>query len=370
MDVNLLQIFATSFAFSVCIICALRPLAVRIGLVDTPCKRKQHVGHIPLVGGLAIYAAVLAMGLIFPFWRAQHGGWLIGLGLALLLIGLADDKWQVSASIRFLVEIGCSLVAAVYCDVRLDDLGSLLPGVGGTLFWLAIPLTVVGAVGAINSFNMSDGVDGLAGGLATLTFGALAWLAYPSNTAVALQLTSLVGILLGFLVYNSRFFGRKRASIFMGDGGSILIGFALAWYLIRLSQGPGAVITPASALWLFALPLMDTMSIMSRRIARGQSPFAADREHLHHLLLATGLSVNATVLVKMSAQLVCILLGIASILLKVPTWIVFVLFVGLFAMYTVGMKRAWQVMRQSETFADDIDSQVPTAEMGTSSVGT
>ncbi len=77
---------------------------------------------------------------------------------------------------------------------------------------------------------------------------------------------------------------------------------------------------------------------------------------------------NRTVLVMLSAQLVCILLGIASILLQVPTWIVFVLFVGLFAMYTVGMKRAWQVMRQSETFADVIDSEVPTAEMGTSSV--
>ncbi len=347
---TIFQTFASGFAFSVCIIYALRPVAVQVGFVDTPCERKHHVGQIPLVGGVAIYAALLAMCLIFPFWRAQSGAGLVALGLPLLLIGMADDKWQLSASIRLLAEICCSLIAAVYFGIRLDDLGRLLPNLGGTLFWLAIPLTVIGTVGAVNAFNMSDGVDGLAGALAALIFGALAWLAYPTNMAVALQLTSCMAVLLGFLVFNSRFFGRRQACIFMGDGGSILIGFALVWYLILLSQGPAAVIRPVSALWLFALPLLDTVSIMSRRIARGQSPFAADREHLHHLLLLVGLSVNRVVLVILSAQMVFILFAVAGLYFKLPEWISFTLFLGVFAIYFASTRYAWKLIKESSAF--------------------
>jgi UDP-N-acetylmuramyl pentapeptide phosphotransferase/UDP-N-acetylglucosamine-1-phosphate transferase len=112
----------------------------------------------------------------------------------------------------------------------------------------------------------------LAGGLSALTLAALALLAIREDMEVALQLASMVAAIVGFLVFNSRFFGRKRAAIFMGDGGSIFIGFAIVWYLIQLSQGPNAVITPVSALWLFAVPLLDTLTIMIRRISKGNSP--------------------------------------------------------------------------------------------------
>lgn len=356
------------FTLSVCVVRVFRPLAVRLGYVDTPSDRKRHDGQIPLIGGLSIYASLLALCLIYPFWRAQHGAWLIALGLPLLLIGMADDMLQLSASRRLLAEICCSLIAVVYCGVRLDDLGHLLPNVGGTLVLLAIPLSVLGAVGVVNAFNMSDGVDGLAGGLAALTFGALAWLTFPTNVPVALQLTSFVAVLLGFLVFNSRFFGRTHASIFMGDGGSIFIGFALAWYLISLSQGPGAVITPVSALWLFAVPLLDTVTIMARRLARGQSPFAADREHLHHLLLRVGLSVNRTVLVILSLHLVFILCGVASIHFKLPEWIAFAVFIGIFVLYFLGMRHAWKVIKRSEAVAREPDSEIAASEQNPISV--
>jgi len=338
-------VFGLGFVLSVCVIGVLIPIAIRVDLVDAPSARKRHKGEVPLVGGLAIFASLAPLSLVLPFWQAQAGNWLILLGVPLLLVGIADDRWQISVRMRFAVEICCALVAARYCGIRIDDLGHLLPNVGGILVLLAIPLSVVGMVGVINAINMTDGVDGLAGGVAALTFATLAYLAYPVNHSVALQLVSLLAAIMGFLVFNSRFFGRKRAAVFLGDGGSIFIGFALAWYLIMLSQGDHAAIRPASALWLIAVPLLDTMTIMVRRIRHGRSPFSADREHFHHILLLAGFSAKQTTVIILSFHFLCILCGVASIGLKAPDWIIFWLFVGVFAIYFVGMNHAWKVQR-------------------------
>lgn len=341
-----------AFSLSVLLIGVFRPLADRLGMVDAPCLRKRHEGTIPVIGGLAIYSALLLFSFFYPFWSAYNGKWLITLGLPLLLIGMADDRWDLSASHRLVVEVCCSLFAVLYCGVRIDDIGQLWPGLGGSLVLLALPLTIVGMVGAINAMNMTDGVDGLAGGLAALTLTALAVMAYPRHSEIALQLLSMVAALVGFLVFNSRFFGRSRAAIFMGDGGSIFIGFAIVWYLVTLSQGRDAVITPVSALWLFAVPLVDTVTIMIRRVARGNSPFSADREHLHHILMLAGFGVNRTVLIILGLQSLCILIGIGSIYYRVPDWIVFWLFMAHFAAYFAMMHRAWRLMKRIKSFRE------------------
>jgi UDP-GlcNAc:undecaprenyl-phosphate GlcNAc-1-phosphate transferase len=228
----------------------------------------------------------------------------------------------------------------------------LLPNVGGTLVFLSIPLTIVGMVGVINAVNMTDGVDGLAGGLSILTFGALAYLTYPTDLAVSQQLITFVAVLLGFLIFNSRFFGRKRAAIFLGDGGSIFIGFAVAWYLISLSQGDHAVIKPVDALWLLAVPLIDTMTIMIRRIRHGRSPFSADREHLHHILMLAGFGANGTVLIILASHALFILIGIASIRYHFTEWIAFAMFGVVFMAYSTAMNHAWKVMKQIKHFRE------------------
>ena len=348
----MLASIAIAFVLSVFMIFLLRPAAVHLGFVDAPCVRKRHTGVIPLVGGVAIYLTLVVLWLAFPFWQARNGTWLLALGLPLLLVGMADDRWELSASKRLVMEVACSLIAIMYCGVRIDNIGSLLPGLGGNLVLLAVPMSVVGMVGAINAINLTDGVDGLAGGLATLTFGALAFMAYPTQLDMALQLGSIVATMIGFLVFNSRFFGRKRAAIFMGDGGAIFVGFAIVWYLISLSQGADAVITPVSALWLFAVPLIDTVSIMTRRMLRGQSPFAADREHLHHILLLAGFGATRTVLIILAAQFVFILVGIASIRLQVPDWITFVAFISMALAYYFTMHHAWKVMKKIKSFRE------------------
>ena len=346
------EAFVSAFLLAVIFIRLLMPMAIHAGLVDVPTVRKRHAGQIPMVGGLAVYATLLLLWLVFPFWREKNGAWLIALGIPLLLVGLADDRWNLSPAKRFLVEACCALFAVIYCGIRIHDIGSLIPGIGGSLMLLSIPMSVVGIVGGINAINMTDGVDGLAGGLAMLTFSALAYLSLPVNLSVALQLISFVAVMLGFLVFNSRFFGRGHAAIFMGDGGVTFVGFAIVWYLISLSQGTDAVIRPVSALWLFAVPLLDTMTIMSRRISHGQSPFAADREHLHHILLLAGFGDKRTVLIILLSHLVFILIGIASIAVHLPDWISFWLFVSIFLLYHFSMSHAWKLMKRLKSFRE------------------
>lgn len=343
---------AMAMTLSVVLVLFLKPLATTVGLIDAPCVRKRHDGVVPLIGGVVIYLTLAVSAVLFQFWQVNGGYGVLLLGLPLLSIGAIDDRVGLSARFRFAVEIFCVLAAIEWFGVRVDTLGGLLPGGEVTLGWLALPLTVFGLVGVINSFNMTDGVDGLAGGLAFLIFSALAVLAYRENVDVAMQLLSFAAALFGFLWFNSRFFGRPRAVIFMGDAGTIFLGFAIGWHLISLSQGAEAVITPVSALWLFAVPLFDTVSVMTRRILRGQSPFRADREHLHHIFLLAGFGVNGAVLIILGFQLVFILYVFASLHYGVPEWFSFALFLSVFAIYYWTMSHAWKVMKRVKQFRE------------------
>lgn len=322
-----------SLGITVVLILMLSPLAAVVGLLDQPSTRKQHAGAVPLVGGIAIYSALLLCAVAAPALRTEGGLGLLGLCFPILAIGVADDRWDVSFKGRMALEVLCCLAAAEWFDVRLESLGELWPGKEIALGWLGTPLTIFGMVGVMNAFNMVDGVDGLSGGLGFMIFGALALLAFPADPDVSLQLFCFSAALLGFLLFNSRFFGRSRAAVFMGDAGTMILGFAVSWYMINLSQGNGAAITPVMALWLFAIPLLDTAAVFIRRARRGCSPFKPDRGHLHHLFLAFGVDVNRTVLTILALQAACIAYAFASQSLGVPDWFSFWLFMVVFGVY-------------------------------------
>ena len=336
------MIFAlpASLGITVVLILMLNPLAAVVGLLDQPSTRKQHAGAVPLVGGIAIYSALILCAIVAPAWHKAGGLGLLGLCFPILAVGVADDRWDVSFKGRMALEVLCCLAAAEWFGVRLEALGELWPGVQASLGWLGTPVTVFGMVGVMNAFNMVDGVDGLSGGLGLMVFGALALLAFPVNPDVALQLFCFAAALLGFLLFNSRFFGRSRAAVFMGDAGTMILGFAVSWYMIRLSQGEGSAITPVMALWLFAVPLLDTAAVSIRRVRRGCSPFRPDRGHLHHLFLAFGADVNRTVLAILALQATCIAYAFASQSLGVPEWFSFWLFMAVFGAYYAATARA------------------------------
>ena len=344
--------FFVALLTTITVVMILRPFAISVGLVDKPCLRKRHEGAIPLIGGPAIFAGLLIASAVSASWSSDQAWAILVLGFPVLVVGMADDRWNLSPSWRFGVEIPCCILAAYFFGVQLSSLGTLLPGVVLSLGWGALPFSVLGLVGVINALNMTDGVDGLAGGLSFLIFSSLAFLAYSSDHNVAMQLATLSGAILGFLFFNSRFFGRAKATIFMGDGGTLLVGFALGWYLIKLSQGPNAVITPVAALWIFAAPLFDTVSVMVRRIRRGQSPFHADREHFHHIFLLAGFGVNRTVLIILAFQVIYIAYAFASLYFLIPEWISFLLFLTVFAVYYYAMSHAWLLMKRLKHFRE------------------
>lgn len=335
------------------LIVVMRPLARIIGLVDVPDARKTHSGSVPLVGGIAIFLSVLALGLV-SLWTGrplvpaipQLLSFLAG-GLLLVGIGLADDFLELSARVRFLAQAMAALIMAFGGGVALADLGAMsVSGRVVELGLLTVPFTIFATIGVINALNMCDGLDGLSGSQALVSLGGflLALLIW-GEPADASLLAGLGGGIAGFLLFNLRLPGRARASVFLGDAGSMFLGFALAWFAISLSQGPDRIIKPAAALWFVMVPVIDAVAIMLRRILRGRSPFAPDREHLHHIFLLAGYSVSQTVAIMAGLGATGVAIGLACTWWDVPDLLVAGSFLGLGLLYFWMIMHAWRVQK-------------------------
>lgn len=268
---------------------SLRPLAPRLGLVDRPNARKRHRGRVPLIGGLCFFLGTLA-GLAYFGYMDRFVVCLLAVGALILLTGLLDDLDDLSARTRLVIQAGTAGLVILTTGIYIDGGGYLIGGEEFRLHALGIPITIIAVVGLINAFNMLDGIDGLAAGLAIvsivsiLAFMGVGW----PTVGVALLLQILAATLVPYLCVNLGWpDGRK---IFMGDAGSTLIGFLVAWSLIFLSQRDAARLAPVDVLWCVALPVMDTLAVMYRRMRSGRSPLKPDRHHLHHLLLDVGYS--------------------------------------------------------------------------------
>lgn len=336
---------------TVLLIGLLRPLAVRVGLVDVPNERKSHGTPTPLVGGLAIFA-----GLVLGFFLCQDGPVTLssreiysffGGGLLLVSVGVVDDFIELSPIVRFVAQIVASLLMIFGAGIVLNDIGTMTPG--GSLLelgYLAVPFTVFATLGIVNALNMCDGLDGLSGSLTLTSLSGLILAAYLWGSPADMALLPSLGMaIIGFLLFNRRLLGRERASVFMGDAGSMFLGFALTWYAISLSQGETRALRPSAALWFLMVPIFDAVSMMLRRIVKGRSPFAADREHLHHVFLLAGYTVNETVAIMVGLASLGVFVGLASIYYAVPE----ILVAGGFLLAGIGyfwlISHAWKVMR-------------------------
>jgi len=199
---------------------------------------------------------------------------------------------------RFASQIIACCIMIFIGMISVYELGRLLTDQVLSLGFFAIPFTIFAVVGVINAFNMSDGMDGQSGTLAVAILTVLISLCYLQNDIQgATILIALFGAVVGFLIFNLRLSAKKPASVFMGDAGSMFIGFVISWYMIRLSQGPDAVIKPITAVWILALPICDTLTVMIRRALLRKSPLQADRTHYHHLFQAAGMSVNSVLFI-------------------------------------------------------------------------
>lgn len=306
--------FLLATAFAAAAIPAFAKFARGWGLVDAPGLRKHHEGEIPLVGGLAMGVSMLATTLLASAWAGALVGATPALASALaitLALGLLDDRLELGSLAKFGFQIAAAGVVAATGDALLAHLGPLLSPELFTLGRWALPLTIFALVGVMNAFNMADGLDGLGGGYALaacLNFAVAASLA--GQAAEFGMLCIAGGALVGFLAYNARTPWRSRGLVFMGDTGSMGLGLLLGWMAVRLAMSAPPALAPIVAVWILALPIGDTVVLMTRRALHRRNPFRGDRQHLHHILVAAGLSDGkaATVLVFLS-----FLLGAAAL---------------------------------------------------------
>ncbi|MCY9853657.1 UDP-N-acetylglucosamine--undecaprenyl-phosphate N-acetylglucosaminephosphotransferase [Vibrio mediterranei] len=334
---------AFHFFFSLTSLFVLRKVALNIGLVDKPNARKQHEGAVPLVGGISICLSLLFF-LTNNTTIIPHVELYTACIVTLVTIGALDDKYDISYKFRFLVQAGLSIGMMYLAGIKLYTLGYLLDPVEVTLGPAGYVVTIFAVVGAINAFNMVDGIDGLLGVLSTVTFaglGLLVMLDWQLN--IAYLCLVIIVIMLPYILLNLGFLGQKR-KVFMGDAGSMLIGFTVIWLLLLSSQNEGpSPLRPVTALWLIAVPLMDMVAIMIRRIRRGDSPFKPDREHLHHIFQRLGLNSKQTLVAIALIAIAYAGFGIYGELTEIPEYIMLYSFIACFVLYCVVLSYIWVI---------------------------
>jgi len=285
--------------------------AAAMGMIDRPTERKRHVGVVPLVGGPALYLAIsLSIVLFIPHTITTV---FILIGLVLVVLGVVDDRFDIPVRIRLIVQGLVAYLTVAYAGVQINQVGNLV-GMGVFEFGGAVSFvfTVIAIIGVINAVNMIDGLDGLAGSILMVTFVGLGFLCLQAGYTVGMRMNMIfVGALIGFLCFNARVFVPK-ARVFMGDSGSMLMGYILAWFFISLTQVDSPPMSSIVAVWMFGLPLVDTLSVMIRRARARISPFSAGRDHMHYLLVDNGFSVNETVATLVVVHAIFVGVGVAA----------------------------------------------------------
>ena len=324
-------LLASLVALSITTACmpGLQRWALRVGLTDRPGARKVHTAPVPRVGGVAMAAGILIPTVMVVPLNAAMLGFLGGV-LVLLAFGLWDDSRDLDYRLKFIGQFAAVALVIALGHVRIAELTLdhpiQLPESVSTL------LTFGFLVGVTNAMNLADGLDGLAGGLALLCLCAIAIFgAICGNHPVMALALIESGAILGFLRFNTH-----PAQVFMGDGGSQVLGFSIGVLAILATQGDRSVLSAALPLLLLGLPILDTVAVMLRRALAGRSPFVSDRSHLHHRLLDLGFAHHEAVVLIYCVQLGLFLLAY-FLRFESDLWILAVF--GVFSALVLGVLR-------------------------------
>ena len=284
------------------------PVVIKISelksLMEKPGERRSHTTPTPTFGGIAIYAALLIAYFLWPsidqtdVYRTNLA--VVGMTV-LLFIGIKDDLVGIDPNKKILFQVLAAIILIFFGDLRVDYLYGIL-GFHHIEEIVSILLTCFIFIALTNAINLIDGIDGLAGGIATIasaTFGG--WFLLTNHFTMACLAFTLAGALIGFLRFNFS----KTSKIFMGNTGSLIIGFMLAFFAVRFVNlnasfryEPTAFFNaPIIAIVILIVPIFDTLRVFLIRILAGRSPFSADRNHMHHILIDSGFShLQATVI--------------------------------------------------------------------------
>lgn len=310
LAIRLLIIIGVAFIISFAATPIVKTFAQKVGAMDVPGEeRRVHDHPIPRMGGLAIFLGFLLSVLLFVPISLPLQGILLGC-VIIVATGAIDDIISINAWVKLFMQILAAVVAVLH-GVEINVLAN--PALWSSqeyliLGALSIPITILWIVGITNSVNLIDGLDGLAVGVSTISSLTMLVIALVvSDNSVALVLAALVGACVGFMPYNL-----NPAKIFMGDTGSLLLGYVLATMSILGLFKFATIVSFAVPLLAIAVPLFDTVFAFTRRILKGQSPMQADRGHFHHRLIDMGLSQKQAVAVLYSISAI---LGLAAVLI-------------------------------------------------------
>ncbi|ALR16717.1 UDP-N-acetylglucosamine--undecaprenyl-phosphate N-acetylglucosaminephosphotransferase [Vibrio natriegens] len=345
----MLTLVIATLAISSLSLLSLRKVAVNFDLVDKPSCRKRHIGNVPFIGGIALYITLACIAFIAPDLIPNRNHFL-GCGLILTLIGTLDDKLDISATTRLAVLSSLSTWLVLSKNISISNLGNLLGNGDVLLVHGDTILTACAVIGCISAFNMVDGIDGLLGALASVTFGALSFLFYNAGEySLASFCLIFVLALLPYILCNLELIPRRSFKVFMGDSGSFLIGFTIIWLLIHSSQSiqggtTERVMSPVTALWLIAIPLMDMAMVMIRRVRKGKSPLKPDRLHLHHICTRLGLTSRQTLIFLFILSSILAYAGVWAQMNDIEESVVLIAFLTLFVAYITIMNYIWRIL--------------------------
>lgn len=296
--------FITAFVVTLVTIPPIISLIKKYRLYDMPNSRKEHSAPIPTMGGIAIIAGMMiALFLWFPFNNGVAQISFFFSIAVLFALGIMDDLKDLSAKYKFIVQAALAALIAL-SGIRISSFDGLF-GIYDLPIMAQYTFTFLAIVGITNAFNLIDGIDGLAGGLGFMSLVTLGiFLTMSGDVNTALIAFALAGGIFAFLYFNL-----NPARIFMGDTGSLVLGFVVAVLCIRLMQvnvfSPNPVLphAPVFVLGLVLIPVFDTIRVFATRTWRGKSPFSADKTHIHHLLTNQGFSHG------FAAKLICFVHG-------------------------------------------------------------
>jgi len=350
-ELRIVGVFLVALLSTLFVLPRLARIGQRIGLVDVPRGRKNHVGPRPLVGGIAFVIAATFTSMAFISIQGFRG-YFLGLSV-LLFFGFLDDFRELNPYQKFIAQILACVLLQYFSRLSLSDFGHLfgdwslrLPDMP----WLIWIVTIFCLVGVINAINMIDGMDGLAGGIAFISFIAFSCHALlDGQDGMMLLNLALAGAMLGFLRYNW-----PPASLFMGDAGSLCLGYSLGFVAIALTQGGNVSVRPVVPLLILAVPIVDTVSVMARRIKRGVSPFHADNYHLHHLLHWLGFSREKTVNIILGITILLAATSFLEPLYNLPDSVMFSIFTAYFLVYFLSSHYMLRRMEQEKRLAGEM----------------
>ena len=296
MKITVIAIFILSLVFVKLLI----KYSQKLGLQDIPNERSSHKNVVPKSAGLGFVSAVFIGQLIFNTADLYHYLFIYLAILIVMMIGVYDDKNDVKPRAKFIFLIIASIIV-VFNGIYIDTLGNFFGYDINLPFIIAIAFTVFAIVGFTNALNLTDGLDGLAGGLSIimLTMFFAIGLIHDDTLMVSLS-SSFIAAVLAFLIFNW-----NPAKIFMGDSGSLTLGFVISILAVKSL----AYLAPVTILFVIGLPLIDTFIVVRRRLQRGQSPFTADKNHIHHFIYKTKLHVKFSVMILIYIQLTLSIIG-------------------------------------------------------------